>query len=107
FVFLVPGSDGTCRALREAMSLGLPIVATPRGMLPDLLGEHPLLPDSGPAGWIRPEKADAIADAPIALHDDPALCDRYGAAARRRVEGPMDPAAAAARALAFYESLRG
>jgi hypothetical protein len=27
FVFMVPGSDGTARALREAMALGLPVVA--------------------------------------------------------------------------------
>ncbi len=36
-VFLVPGSDGTCRAVREAMAAGIPVVAARRGMLPRLV----------------------------------------------------------------------
>lgn len=33
-IFLVPGSDPTCRALREGMALGVPSVAFRRGLLP-------------------------------------------------------------------------
>lgn len=36
-VFLVPGSDGTCRAVREALAMGVPVVASRRGMLPEIV----------------------------------------------------------------------
>jgi glycosyltransferase involved in cell wall biosynthesis len=36
-VFLVPGSDGTCRAVREALAMGVPVITTRRGMLPELV----------------------------------------------------------------------
>jgi glycosyltransferase involved in cell wall biosynthesis len=36
-VFLVPGTDGTCRALREAMAMGKPAVVARRGMLPEIV----------------------------------------------------------------------
>lgn len=36
-IFLVPGSDGTCRAVREAMAMGKPVVAARRGMLPEIV----------------------------------------------------------------------
>ncbi len=106
FVFLVPGSDGTCRALREAMALGLPVVATPRGMLPDLLGEHRDLAGTGPAGLVVAEDPRALADALIALIDDPDARRRLGAAALARVRGPMHPTAANERLLALYDRCR-
>lgn len=36
-VFLVPGSDGTCRAVREIMAMGKPMIAARRGMLPEIV----------------------------------------------------------------------
>ena len=36
-VFLVPGSDGSCRAVREAMAMGKPVVVANRGMLPEIV----------------------------------------------------------------------
>jgi len=49
-VFLVPGSDGTCRAVREALAMGLPVIAARRGMLPELVrdGETGLIIDDTP-----------------------------------------------------------
>ena len=37
FTFLVPGSDGGCRALLEAAACAIPAVTTRRGALPDLV----------------------------------------------------------------------
>jgi L-malate glycosyltransferase len=34
-VFLVPGSDGSCRAVLEAMAMSSPVIATRRGVLPE------------------------------------------------------------------------
>jgi glycosyltransferase involved in cell wall biosynthesis len=39
FCLLTPGSDGTARALREAMAMGKPAVVTNKGMLPELVQE--------------------------------------------------------------------
>ncbi|MBI3117377.1 MAG: glycosyltransferase family 4 protein [Candidatus Hydrogenedentes bacterium] len=36
-VFLVPGSDGTCRAVRELLAMGKPVIAAARGMLPEIV----------------------------------------------------------------------
>mgnify|MGYP001166987983 FL=1 len=36
-VFLVPGSDGTCRAAREALASGVPVITSKRGLLPELI----------------------------------------------------------------------
>ncbi len=107
FVFLVPGSDGTCRALREAMSLGVPVVATPRGMLPDLLGEHADLDEFGAAGLIRPEKVESWVETLVALIDDRHACERLGTAARARVLGPMEPRSAGRRLLDHYRTRLG
>src|SRR5581483_137310 len=35
-VFLVPGSDGSCRAVREALAMGVRVLAARRGVLPEL-----------------------------------------------------------------------
>ena len=56
FVFLTPGSDGTARALREAMVLGLPVIVAKRGMLPELVNE-------GNAGMIVEDTPENLARA--------------------------------------------
>jgi glycosyltransferase involved in cell wall biosynthesis len=40
-LFLMPGSDGACRAVRESMAMGIPVIAANRGMLPEIItNEH-------------------------------------------------------------------
>ncbi len=55
FVFLMAGSDGTARALREAMAMGKPAVVARRGMLPELVedGETGFLVDDTPDNLYR------------------------------------------------------
>ncbi|MCK5577990.1 MAG: glycosyltransferase family 4 protein, partial [Planctomycetes bacterium] len=36
-LFLVPGSDGSCRAVRELMALGKPMIVAHRGILPEMV----------------------------------------------------------------------
>lgn len=38
-VYLVPGTDGSCRTVREAMAMGLPVVSFRRGILPELVDD--------------------------------------------------------------------
>ncbi|MEZ6185568.1 MAG: glycosyltransferase family 4 protein [Planctomycetota bacterium] len=58
-LFLVPGSDGTCRAVREALAMGLPAITTRRGMLPELVkdGETGLLIDETPESMLAAFRA--------------------------------------------------
>ena len=49
-VFLVPGTDGSCRAVRETMAMGIPTIASHRGILPELVenNERGLIIDDTP-----------------------------------------------------------
>jgi glycosyltransferase involved in cell wall biosynthesis len=65
-MFLVPGSDGSCRALRQALALGIPAVTTERGMLPELVQD-------GRNGFVTDGSPDALAEAQLTLLSDPDL----------------------------------
>ncbi len=102
FLFLVPGSDGTCRAVCEAMAFGLPVVATQRGILPELLAER--RPGETP-GVACAEQPAVLADALVRLLGDDGLRARWGEAALRRAALDMDPQRAAERTRDLYAEL--
>jgi glycosyltransferase involved in cell wall biosynthesis len=89
-LFLVPGSDGTCRALREQTAMGLPALVTPRPPLPDIVEE-------GSSGFVVQESVEGLAGGLRRLVADRDLRARLreGAldAARRRFD--LDRQAAA------------
>jgi glycosyltransferase involved in cell wall biosynthesis len=74
FVFLMPGSDGTARALREAMAMGKPVIAADRGMLPELVEE-------GISGWVVKDTPEELARAALRLLKDPKRREEMGKAA--------------------------
>jgi len=76
-IFLVPGSDGSCRAVREAMALGKPVIASRRGLLPELV-EHER------CGLVTDDSPDELAAAILRLTRDEALRRRLGEAAARK-----------------------
>ncbi len=76
-VFLVPGSDGTCRAAREAMAMGKPVVASRAGMLTEII-EHEK------AGLLAVTEPGDLAKAFRRLAEDPGLRERMGRAAREK-----------------------
>ena len=73
-LFLVPGSDPTCRALREGMALGVPSLTTRRGLLPELV-------EDGATGHLFDEDPDALARALVHVAADPAAAGALGRAA--------------------------
>jgi glycosyltransferase involved in cell wall biosynthesis len=75
-IFLVPGTDGTARAVREALACGVPVVTTRRGILPELVRDRV-------TGRTVDESASALAEALIELGRDDAGRRRMGEAARR------------------------
>jgi len=99
FTFLVPGSDGGCRALLEAAACGLPAVTSRRGALPEIVVD-------GETGLLVEEEPDALAAAWAALLCDEPRRQKLGVAARRRAEAEFDRAVFARRLEAFYQSLR-
>ncbi len=98
FLFLVPGSDGTCRAVRDAMAFGLPVVATQRGILAEMFDA----PCTQSGGMSVPEDAGSLAAAVLGLLQDEARRRSVGAAALQRTRTEMDPERAAARTEALY-----
>jgi len=64
FVFLMAGSDGTARALREAMAMGKPVVAANRGMLPELV-------EDGVSGLVVNDTPEELARAVLYLLHHP------------------------------------
>jgi glycosyltransferase involved in cell wall biosynthesis len=95
-VFVLPTAglgEGTPAAVCEAMSAGLPIVATEVGGLADMVEE-------GVSGFlVRPGDARALFDAVVRLSSDPGLRARMGAAARRKAVAEYDYRAVATRIL--------
>ena len=99
FLFLVPGSDGTCRAVCDAMAFGLPVVATRRGILPELVSS----PRPGEVPGIAcAEDPHMLAAEIVRLLRDETLRRERGAAALRRACLDMDPVAAAVRTRELY-----
>ena len=98
-VLLVPGSDGTCRAVREAMAMGKPVITSRRGILPDLVThtENGLTVDDTPT-----ELAEAI----ICLASDADRRRRMGAAARAHAKEQFRPEVEARSVLDVYEQMR-
>ncbi len=98
FVFMVPGSDGTARALREAMALGLPVVAARIGMLPEIVRD-------AVSGLVVEPTEDDIAAALDRLCSDASLRRRLGEGARRAAVERFDMDRQARTVEQFYRSL--
>ncbi|MGE0706475.1 MAG: glycosyltransferase family 4 protein [Planctomycetota bacterium] len=97
-VFMVPGSDGTCRAVREALAMGLPVIATPRGMLPELVRHET-------DGLIVEEEPAALEAAFLRVARDAAARAAWSAAARAGAVERFAYPAFAARLRAIYAEL--
>jgi glycosyltransferase involved in cell wall biosynthesis len=80
FVLLAPGSEGTGRALLEAMAMGLPSVVANSGGLAEIILE------GGSGLVVPPGEPLPLARALIGLLREPERAGQMGAAARKRVE---------------------
>lgn len=63
-VFLVPGSDGSCRAVREKMAMGLPVIGADTPPLDEMI-------TSGRTGYLVKVTPEAIAHAALYLARNP------------------------------------
>jgi glycosyltransferase involved in cell wall biosynthesis len=76
-VFLVPGSDGTCRAVREALACGIPVVVSQRGLLPEMVRD-------GVDGCVIEDDEDTLAATVGRLAEDGDLRRQMGRNALER-----------------------
>ncbi len=98
FTLLMPGSDGTARAVREALAMGRPTVVSAYGMLPELA------PD-GKVGRVVQLEPRSLADGWLELVTDAARRQALGAAARRHAIEAFDIGRSVEQLEAFYEQL--
>jgi len=79
-VFVMPSYlEGLCTSIIDAQSLGVPVVATDTGGIPDLVTD-------GATGWlVPPRRPEALAEAVVAALADPAEAARRADAARDSV----------------------
>jgi glycosyltransferase involved in cell wall biosynthesis len=77
FVFLMAGSDGTARALREAMAMGKPVIVANRGMLPELV-------EDGISGLVVNDTPEDLANAVLQLLHHPEMREALGKAAYQK-----------------------
>ena len=98
-VFLVPGSDGSCRAVREAMAMGKPMIVSRRGMLPELIEheKHGLVIDDTP---------ENIAKAILFLVENPEKREEMGRNAREKAQTCFNRQIHAADIINIYEKLQ-
>ncbi|RZB36714.1 MAG: hypothetical protein SRB2_01793 [Desulfobacteraceae bacterium Eth-SRB2] len=78
-LFMVPGSDGTCRAVREAMAMGKPVIATRRGILPEMVND-------GVEGIIIDPDPESLANAMVRLAGSPDLVKTLGENSLRKAQ---------------------
>lgn len=97
-IFLVPGSDGTCRAVREAMAMGKPCIVARRGMLAELVTD-------GRTGLVIEDTPANLAQAILRLARDTALRKELGARAAEEARRRFDPQTQARQVANFYERI--
>jgi glycosyltransferase involved in cell wall biosynthesis len=98
FCLLTPGSDGTARALREAMAMGKPAVVTKKGMLPELVQD-------GATGLVVQENAEALYHALLTLVRDERLRTKIGRAAYEMAHREFRLERQAEEVEAFYQKM--
>ncbi len=98
FCLLTPGSDGTARALREAMAMGKPVVVTNKGMLPELVEDRV-------TGFVVQESPETIYQALLTLVRDERLRKAMGQAAYALAHREFRLERQAEEVEAFYQKI--
>jgi glycosyltransferase involved in cell wall biosynthesis len=98
FVFMIAGSDGTARAMREALAMGVPVIANNVGMLPEFI-------DNGQSGFLFNDNPQDLAGKILKLAGDEALRKRIGATAATRAKEQFSLERQVSSVEAFYANL--
>ena len=98
-IFLVPGSDGSCRAVREAMAMGIPVIVARRGMLPEIVEDRV-------SGLVIDDTPENLAHAIVTLVEDIPSRRKMGEAARRRMQQDFNLELQLAKVEDVYQSFK-
>jgi glycosyltransferase involved in cell wall biosynthesis len=98
FVLLTPGSDGTARALREAMAMAKPVVVTTKGMLPELVQD-------GVTGFVVQDTPQSLYQALLPLVKDEGLRTSIGKTAYETARKEFRLEHQAEQVEAFYQKI--
>ncbi len=99
FAYVAPGTDKSCRAVREALAAGVPVAAVGVGYLPELV-------DEGRTGRLCEPTPEAMAVALKSLYDDRAACRKMAKQAEEQARARFSPTGQATRVAEFYAALR-
>ena len=99
-VYPVPGTDKSCRTVREAMASGVPVIASRIGFLPELI-------ENGVNGRLMDLSPESLADILSDLIRDHDKLDRMAGRASETAEQRFSTAFQAKRTLSFYGRLLG
>ncbi len=98
-VLLAQGSDGTCRAMLEAMACGRPVIGVNVGAVADTI-------EPGKTGWlVEPNKSHALADALMDALGNLERTAEMGRQARKNMEENFTQRERAEATLAAYEKV--
>lgn len=99
FVYPYPGTDQSCRAVREAMAAGVPVIASRVGILPELVRD-------GETGLLTGLSGESMAAALETVLLDPDRRAAMAAAAAQEARRRFCRMSQAEQVLAFYKRLQ-
>ncbi|MFH1230062.1 MAG: glycosyltransferase family 4 protein [Planctomycetota bacterium] len=97
-VYLVPGSDGSCRAALELMAAGKPLIVARRGVLPEIV-------DDNRSGLVIDDTPENLAQAILHLAKDKELLDRFSEQARLKMAKEFSPELSVKATTDFYHKV--
>ncbi|MBW2492712.1 MAG: glycosyltransferase family 4 protein, partial [Deltaproteobacteria bacterium] len=97
-VYASPGSDKSCRTVREAMAAGIPVIAPASGFLPELIEDHV-------TGRLMDISGESLADILDELLQDKAKLPELGRRSVKRAIQRFSLSLQAKKTLSFYHQL--
>ena len=97
-IFLMPGTDGSCRAVREVMAMGKPVIAADRGMLSSIV-------DDKVTGFVIDDTPENLATATVKLANDIELRKKMADASLKKAQDVFSQESMAEKVEKVYESL--
>jgi glycosyltransferase involved in cell wall biosynthesis len=97
-IFLMPGTDGSCRAVREVMAMGKPVIAADRGMLSTIV-------DNNVTGFVIGDTPENLAAATVKLANDIELRKKMADAALKKAQDVFSQESMAEKVERVYEKL--
>ncbi|MDR4498761.1 MAG: glycosyltransferase family 4 protein [Candidatus Scalindua sp.] len=97
-VFLVPGSEGACRAVREVMAMKKPVIAANRGMLSEIV-------DHNVTGLVIEDTPENLAAAFVKLSKDESLRSRFADASLKKAREAFSLESMALKVEKVYSNL--